>query len=126
MAPPRPSPAELALLRVLWSSGPATVRDVHEAVEQEHPVGYTTVLKQLQIMTDKGLVTRDTTRRSHVYAAAVDEAETQKDLVSDLIDRAFGGSAAALVMRALSDQVGADELAEIRALLADLDKSGPH
>ena len=117
MASLRPSPAELGLLRVLWTRGPSTVRAVHEAVEQEHPVGYTTVLKQLQIMTDKGLVTRDTSRRSHVYAAAVDEAATQKHLVSDLIDRAFGGSAAALVMRALSDEVGEAELAEIRALL---------
>ncbi|MCB9794898.1 MAG: BlaI/MecI/CopY family transcriptional regulator [Alphaproteobacteria bacterium] len=117
VAPPRPSPAELTLLRVLWSRGPSTVREVHEAVEQEHPVGYTTVLKQLQIMTDKELVTRDTSRRSHVYAAAVEEVATQKHLVSDLIDRAFGGSAAALVMRALSDEVGEEELAEIRALL---------
>lgn len=117
---PIPTDAELALLRVLWAEGPSTVREVHGHVDD---TGYTTVLKQLQIMREKGLVTRDESSRAHVYAAAVPQDETEGKLVDDLLDRAFGGSARRLVMRALSgDRVSSDEIGAIRDLL---DSMGP-
>jgi len=116
----RPTDAELAILSVLWDLGPVTVREVHEKLEGS--VGYTTVLKLMQIMTDKGLVTRDESQRAHVYSAAKSSEETQGSLVGDLISRAFDGSAAKLVMQALSNQKASpDELAEIRRLLDDLE-----
>jgi len=116
--PPRPTDAELALLRVLWNRGPSTVRQVHEVVSAERPTGYTTVLKLLQIMTEKGLVERDERARTHVYRAALSANETRRQLVGDLVDRAFGGSAAALVMQALAARRATpEELAEIRRLL---------
>ncbi|MEZ4302882.1 MAG: BlaI/MecI/CopY family transcriptional regulator, partial [Polyangiaceae bacterium] len=100
---PLPTDAELALLQVLWRRGPSTVRDVHEELRGEgEGSGYTTVLKLLQIMAQKGLVQRDESQRSHVYRAAATREQTQKKLVGDLLDRAFGGSAQDLVMRALS------------------------
>lgn len=118
MPPPRPTDAELAILRVLWSRGPSTVRQVQEALSVERPTGYTTALKLLQIMTDKGLVSRDESDRSHVYSARFTEAETQRQLVDHLLDRAFGGSAMKLVMQALAGQKATpEELAQIRALL---------
>ena len=117
-----PTDAELAILQVLWTQGPSTVRAVHEQLDRAGSTGYTTVLKLLQIMLEKGLVTRDESRRAHVYTAAVDESVTQRRLVDDLLERAFGGSAQTLVMRALSaDRVSADELDEIRALLDQLE-----
>jgi predicted transcriptional regulator len=117
---PLPTDAELAILRVLWSDGPATVRTVLDRLDSDQ--GYTTVLKHLQIMHDKGLVTRDESGRAHVYAPAVEEADTQRHLVRDLLDRAFGGSAQQLVMRALStEDVTEDELDDIRALLDQTD-----
>lgn len=117
-----PTDAELAILHVLWEQGPSTVRTVHEQLDRAHSTGYTTVLKLLQIMLEKGLVTRDESQRAHIYAAAVDESVTQRRLVDDLLERAFKGSAHALVMRALSaDRVSADELDEIRALLDQLE-----
>src|ERR1044071_9705155 len=94
---PRPTDAELTILRVLWDRGPATVRQVHESLAGDRETGYTTTLKLMQIMADKGLVTRDESSRTHVYAARVPRDRTQKQLVSHLIDRAFGGSSAALV-----------------------------
>ncbi|MCB9760191.1 MAG: BlaI/MecI/CopY family transcriptional regulator [Alphaproteobacteria bacterium] len=115
--PPRPSPGELAILRVLWRRGDSTVREVMEVLQEDGPVGYTTVLKQLQIMTSKGLVSRDTSHRTHVYAATLREDETEQSVVADLVDRFFGGSAGQLVMRALSGGVSAEERAEIRAML---------
>ncbi|HEV8254819.1 MAG TPA: BlaI/MecI/CopY family transcriptional regulator [Vicinamibacteria bacterium] len=122
---PRPTAGELAILRVLWERGPSTVRDVHAELEQERPTGYTTVLKLLQIMTEKGLVKRDESARAHVYAAAVEEAQTQRRLVRDLLDRAFGGSAAKLVMHALSGRKASrDEIASIRRLLDQLEQEG--
>lgn len=118
--PPTPTDAELAVLRVLWARGPSTVRDVQGRLEGD--AGYTTVLKHLQIMLEKGLVDRDESQRAHVYRAAVAEDATQRRLVRDLRDRAFGGSARQLVMRALSsDDVSREELAEIRRLLDDLE-----
>src|SRR5689334_10297261 len=102
MDKPLPTDAELAILAVLWRRGPCTVRDVHDALRSSHDTGYTTVLKLLQIMTQKGLVKRDESQRSHVYRAAVTADRTQRRLVGDLVDKAFGGSTHDLVMRALS------------------------
>lgn len=117
---PLPTDAELAILRVLWAHGPSTVREVQEHLDTEQ--GYTTVLKHLQIMHDKALVTRDESGRAHVYASAVAESDTQRRLVDDLLDRAFGGSAQQLVMRALSaGDVTEDELDQIRDLLTQID-----
>jgi predicted transcriptional regulator len=116
----RPTDAELAILRVLWELGPSTVRQVHEALADTRETGYTTSLKLMQIMAEKGLVTRDESSRTHVYAAGVGEEQTQKQLVKDLVDRAFGGSAEALVMRALNaDATSPDDLREIRKLIDD-------
>ena len=119
---PRPTAGELAILRVLWEHGPGTVRDVWERLKGPRPVGYTTVLKLLQIMAGKGLVARDDRRQSHVYSAARSEEQTQRALVRDLLDRAFGGSAQKLVLRALdSRKVSPQELAEIRNVLDQLE-----
>ena len=116
---PQPTPAELGILTVLWRRGPSTVRQVQEELGQE--VGYTTVLKLLQIMTAKGLVSRRESGRTHVYQAAMTEESTQRRLVSDLMDRAFGGSASRLVMQALSSRTATpEELEEIRRLLDDM------
>ena len=115
----RPTDAELAILRVLWRRGPSTVREVHAELE---PTGYTTALKQLQIMTEKGLVVRDETERAHVYAARKPQEEVQRGLVGDLVDRAFDGSASQLVLRALSSRPASEaELTEIRRLLDELE-----
>jgi predicted transcriptional regulator len=112
----KPTDAELAILRILWSRGPSTVRDVAAAMGREN--AYTTLLKLLQIMTDKQLVTRDDSTRTHVYTAAHSEEQMQTHLVADLVERAFDGSAATLVMRALSaTKTSAKDLAEIRRLL---------
>ena len=120
MSPILPTEAELEILRVLWDEGPSTVRDVHDRIALERDVGYTTVLKLLQIMHEKNLVTRDTSERSHVYSARLAKERTQSALLSDLLDRAFGGSAADLVQRAL-DSIPADdkELAEIKRLIEE-------
>ena len=120
---PRPTEGELAILRVLWSDGPCTVRTIQEILLQKQPTGYTTVLKLLQIMTEKGLVLRDESERSHVYRASRTEAQTQKQLVGDLLDRAFGGSALKLVMQALSSRkTSTQELTEIRTLIERLER----
>ena len=117
---PRPTDSELAILRILWERGPATVRQVHEALADTRDTGYTTTLKLMQIMADKGLVDRDESARTHVYSAAVNEQQTQRQLVKDLVDRAFGGSAAALVLHALNAEgATAAELKEIRKLIDD-------
>ena len=116
---PRPTDAELAILRVLWERGASTVRQVHEALAMRE-TGYTTTLKLMQIMADKGLVTRNETARTHVYSASAGEEQTQRQLVQDLVDRAFGGSAAQLVLRALSADGTTDaELKDIRKLIDD-------
>jgi predicted transcriptional regulator len=112
----KPTDAELSILRVLWSQGPSTVRQVAEALGRA--TGYTTALKLLQIMTEKGLVRRDESARTHVYEAAFTEDQTQRRLVSDLLNRAFGGSAAKLVLQALSsNRTSPEELAEIKRFL---------
>jgi predicted transcriptional regulator len=115
----RPTEGELEILRVLWRRGPSAVADVRAALARD--VGYTTVLKLLQIMLEKGLVRRDESERRHVYEAAVGRLETQTRLVSDLVARAFEGSAAQLVQRALSAKpVAEEELREIEAMLEEL------
>jgi len=115
---PRPTEAELEILRILWDRGPSTVRDVHTEIQRARATAYTTVLKLLQIMTEKGLVLRDESGRSHVYRPRVAEGITQRQLVTDLLARAFKGSAAALVLHALdAARATPKELAEIRRLI---------
>jgi BlaI family penicillinase repressor len=122
MASPRPTPAELEILRVLWDRGPSLVREVQEVLCADRPTGYTTVLKLLQIMTDKGLVSRDENARAHVYSARLPETQTQRQLVRDLVDRAFAGSATNLVMQALSTRpTSSAEIVKIRQLLDHLE-----
>jgi len=119
----RPSDGELAILRVLWSRGPSTVRDVHDELSKDRDMGYTTVLKLMQIMVEKGLVSRDESARSHVYLATQGEESTQACLLKDLLQKAFEGSAKSLVVRALSDAKANDaELDEIQAFLDRLKK----
>ncbi len=123
--PPRPTDAELSILRVLWRRGPSTVREVHEDLVRQSSTGYTTVLKMLQIMTEKGLVVRDEGQRAHIYEARQGEQKTQRQLLGDLADRAFGGSAGRLAMQALSGRrASAAELSEIRELLDRLEGEG--
>jgi len=116
---PRPTDAELEILRVLWQNGPSTVRDVQEALNRSKPTGYTTVLKFLQIMTEKGLVRRDEGQRAHVYEARFAQEQTQQQLIGDLIERVFDGSAAKLLMQALAtkEKTSSEELSEIRRVL---------
>ena len=116
---PRPTDAELAILSVLWERGPSTVRDVHDDLSSTQATGYTTILKLLQIMTEKGLVVRDESQRAHIYEARYSEQKTQRQLLTDLMERAFGGSPAKLVMQALSSsrRTSAEELIAIRELL---------
>ena len=117
---PRPTDSELPILTILWERGPSTVRQVHEALAGTRDTGYTTTLKLMQIMADKGLVTRNESARTHVYAAMASEEQTQRQLVKDLVDRAFGGSAAALVLQALNAEGATPaELREIRKLIDD-------
>jgi predicted transcriptional regulator len=116
----RPTDAELAILHVLWDLGPSTVRQVHETLAhgRESGTGYTTTLKLMQIMAEKGLVTRDESQRTHVYSTKRSRIDTQRQLVTDLMDRAFGGSAAALVMQALSAHPASEqELQALRQLI---------
>jgi BlaI family penicillinase repressor len=115
---PRPTEAELELLQILWQKEPATVREIHDALNEEKRAGYTTVLKLLQIMTTKGLVVRDEAARAHVYRTAFTQDAMQSRLLKDLSNRLFAGSAAELAMHALSmGTASADELVAIRALL---------
>jgi predicted transcriptional regulator len=112
---PRPTDAELAILRILWDRGPSTVRQVHEILGRERQAAYTTALKLLQIMTEKGLVERDERDRTHIYRARLSEETTQRQLVRDLVDRAFAGSSSKLVLQALaSKRASAEELQDIR------------
>ena len=116
--PPRPTDAELAILRVLWERGPSTVRQGHDVLSKDRPAAYTTALKLLQIMTEKGLVRRDESDRTHIYQARLSEEQTQRQLIRDLLDRAFGGSASKLVMQALAARRATpEELGEIRKLI---------
>ena len=119
----RPTPAELGILRVLWKIGSGTVREIQEALAEDEPTGYTTVLKFLQIMHGKGLVTRDESRRAHVYRAQLSQDQAQRDMTTQLIDRVFDGSTSKLVLAALGDEppASSEELAEIRQMLDRLE-----
>jgi predicted transcriptional regulator len=120
--PPKPTPAELDLLRVIWQLGPASVKDVHQARLREKPdLAYATVLRLMQVMHGKGLLTRDESQRSHVYAPAYAQDRLQTDLLRELIQKAFAGSGKALVLSALNEHVTAKERAEIRRLLEETD-----
>ena len=122
----RPTDGELEILRVLWREGPSTVRDVHGILSKTKPgTGYTTVLKLMQIMADKDLVIRDEKNKAHVYAPRIREEQTQRQLVGDLLDRVFGGSAARMVMQALATKkANPAELAEIRHMLDEFEHGG--
>lgn len=118
---PRPTNGELEILNVLWERGPSTVREVHEHLGRQ--IGYTTVLKLLQIMTEKGLVMRDESERSHVYRAKQKQSQVQRRLVRDLLDRAFTGATDQLILQALSARnLKREELAEIRKMLDELER----
>jgi len=120
---PKPTDSEVALLRVLWQRGPRTVREVWEEASRTQQIGYTTVLKILQIMLAKGLVERDETDRTHVYRAALAQEETQRQLIGHLLDRVFAGSAGKLVMQALSvKKASREELVQIRKLLDEIEE----
>lgn len=124
--PPRPTDAELEILNRLWTAGAATVRQIHEELSRQRPWQYSTVLKFLQIMTEKGLVRRDESQRAHVYEAAQSREWTQSQLAGHLLDRAFSGSARALLMGALSARKASKkELAEIRELLDQYSRQKP-
>jgi len=117
-APPRPTQTELEILRVLWLRGPSSVREVQQTMSETRVTGYTTVLKLLQIMARKGLVARDERERTHVYRAALAQEQTQRQLVNDLLDRAFNGSATQLILQALAaKRTSPDEMDEIRRIL---------
>lgn len=115
---PRPTDAEISILRVLWSRGPSTVREVSDELNRARTTGYTTVLKFMQIMTEKGLLLRDESRRTHVYRPSVSEEKTLRSLMKDLLNRAFGGSAQKLVMQALAAKKASPaELEEIQKII---------
>ena len=123
--PPRPTEAELAILQVLWSSGPLSVRAVQQVMNQTKPTGYTTVLKMLQIMFEKGLVDRDDNVRPQIYRACHSQEQTQRRLLGDLVHRAFGGSVKALVLQALATKKSSpEELDAIEKLLDRMEGKG--
>lgn len=118
MPRPRPTPGEWEILQALWTLGPATVREVHETLANERPVQYTTTLKLMQILTEKGLVRRDERERAHRYEPTVTREELQSDVVEDLLERVFGGSAAELMQRALSRRrPSRKQVAELRRMI---------
>ena len=121
---PRPTDAELEILNVLWACGASTVRDVRGAISRTKPAtGYTTVLKTMQIMAEKGLVRRDESERAHIYEARLAREQTQQQLIGDLLERAFDGSATKLVMQALSaKKTSAKELSRIREMLDEYER----
>lgn len=121
--PHKPTAAELEILQVLWQHGTCTVREVHEVLHHRDGTGYTTALKLLQVMHEKGLVERDESQRAHVYRAVVSKQRTQKRFLADLLQRVFDGSSSRLVLQALGDhKASREELQEIRALLDQLDE----
>jgi len=120
---PQPTKTELNILRILWQSGQSTVREVHEALNEEETSGYTTALKMLQVMHHKGLVRRDDSQRAHVYSATESKIETQSTFVSDMVNRLFDGSTSQMVLQALGNSPKADEaqLEKIQALLSEME-----
>ena len=120
---PKPTGSELAILKVLWEHGASTVRFVNEELSKQKETGYTTTLKFMQIMLDKKLLTRNTDTRSHVYAAAIDQSVTQRDLLGKFVDNVFGGSATSLVLQALgSHDASKEELEQIKALIEKMEE----
>ncbi len=120
---PKPTEAELAILQVLWENGPSSVRFIHEQLSQEKEVGYTTTLKIMQIMAEKGLLQRNTDQRTHIYYPALEKEDTQNQLLRDFVASAFKGSAMQLVMQALGNHKASDkELQEIKALIEKMEK----
>ncbi len=123
--PQKPTDGELSILRALWLRGPSTVRDVMDEMNKTKETGYTTALKMMQIMTDKGLLERDDAERTHVFKPKLAEEETQRQLVTDLLERAFNGSSKKLVLQALSTgKASGKEIAEITRLLDGIERSG--
>ncbi|UYQ94284.1 BlaI/MecI/CopY family transcriptional regulator [Chitinophaga horti] len=119
----KPTESELEILGILWEKGPSTVRDVHEILEQRKEAGYTTTLKLMQIMHDKGLLSRDTSSKTHIYQALVSQEKTQQQLLNKMIDTVFNGSASQLVMQALGHHRSSpEELDAIRRYLSDMEK----
>ncbi len=120
----KPTDSELEILNILWEKGPSTVRDVHDELEKSKDAGYTTTLKLMQIMHEKGLLKRDATNKSHVFTANVSQEKTQGQLVKRMIDNVFNGSASQLVMQALGNHKADEkELDEIRKYLDEISKS---
>jgi BlaI family transcriptional regulator, penicillinase repressor len=121
---PKPTPSETEILNVLWDLGPSTVRQVHDVLDRQHKTGYTTVLKLMQIMSEKGLVRReDGDGRAHIYTPALERTVAQRQMVRDLVDRIFGGNAAQLVLQALEERPASrEELDEIRRLIGEREK----
>ncbi len=117
----KPTGAELDVLQVLWDKGEVTVREVHDSLKATHSTGYTTVLKIMQIMFEKGLLSRDESTRAHVYAASVSQEDTQGQFVKDMVSKVFAGSTSQLVVRALDGKSSKKEIAEIRAILNRLE-----
>jgi BlaI family penicillinase repressor len=123
-APQKPTASELEILRVLWSRGPSTVRDVHEALSEKKSLGYTSVLKLLQIMTAKGTVRRNETQRAHVYEVCLPAEQTKRQIAGDMLQRVFEGSASQLMMHALAGRKASlQEITELRRMLDDYERS---
>ena len=121
---PKPTDSELNILQILWSKGPSSVRAVNEILNENKDVGYTTTLKLMQIMTDKGLVTRDTSTRSHIYSSNVAEEDTKSKLLDGFLEATFQGSASKLVMQALGNhKTSPEELEKIKTLIKEIEKS---
>ncbi len=119
----RPTESELEILQILWQRGPSSVREVNDKLNERREVGYTTTLKLMQIMADKGLAHRNTESRTHIYSAAVQEEDIQQRLLQRFVDRAFRGSAAKMVMQALGNhRASEEELDEIKALIEQMEK----
>ena len=123
-APQKPTASELEILRVLWTRGPSTVRDVHDSLSEKKALGYTTVLKLLQIMTTKGTVRRNETQRAHVYEACLPAAQTKRQLAGDMLQRVFEGSASQLMMHALAGRKASqEEIEELRRMLDEYERN---
>jgi BlaI family transcriptional regulator, penicillinase repressor len=123
-SPQKPTASELEILHVLWARGPSTVRDVHEALSEKRSLGYTTVLKLLQIMTAKGTVRRNETHRAHVYEACLPAEQTKRQIAGDMLQRVFEGSASQLMLHALaSRKASPEEIGELRRLLDQYERS---
>lgn len=119
---PQPTQAELQILQVLWEHGESTVREVHQTLSKTHKSGYTTVLKIMQIMHEKGLLDRDESARAHIYSSNITQSETQGQMVKEMVSRVFKGSTSQMLVSALHGKTSKKEIAEIRAILNDLEK----